>query len=77
MVEVFATNVEDHKEADLLRHDIERMFTNFSVNFDLHDCDRILRIHCSQGSIEPQEVISLLHDRGYHAAVLPDTISHR
>ena len=43
-------------------------------NFALDDCDRILRIQCADGVVEPASVISLMSRLGYHAALLPDCI---
>jgi hypothetical protein len=43
-VEVFKTNVADPNQAKWLVDQIERNFTGCKVNFDLDDCDRILRI---------------------------------
>src|SRR6185436_12317587 len=43
-VEVFKTNVADPERAKWLVDQIERNFTNCKVNFDLDDCDRILRV---------------------------------
>ena len=43
-VEVFKTNVADPERAKWLVDQIERNFANCKVNFDLDDCDRILRV---------------------------------
>ena len=42
-IEVFKTNVADPERAKWLVDQIEKQFTNCKVNFDLDDCDRILR----------------------------------
>jgi len=43
------------------------------VNFDLDDCDRILRV-VFEGKIQSDLLIELLKDVGCIAEVLPDTI---
>jgi hypothetical protein len=72
MIEVFRTNVKDREEADKLIDRIQRNFVHYKANFDLDDCDRILRIASSNGSIEVATLVDLLKESGFHAEVLPD-----
>ena len=72
-VEVFKTNVADPEQAERLVDQIERNFTNCKVNFDLDDCDRILRVVFAE-NIQPDLLIDLLNNVGCKAEVLPDTI---
>lgn len=72
MVEVFKTNVNSLCHAWLLVFRIEQAFREYSVNFDLEDCDRILRVKSSSGPVQPLPLIELLERHGYEAAVLPD-----
>jgi len=72
-VEVFKTNVVDPERAKCLVDQIERNFTHCKVNFDLDDCDRILRV-VSEGKIQSDLLIDLLKNVGCTAEVLPDTI---
>ncbi|MBS1951112.1 MAG: hypothetical protein OJF59_003012 [Cytophagales bacterium] len=44
MVEVFKTNVTSKREAKLIVQKLAEEFPGHKVNFDLTDCDRILRI---------------------------------
>jgi hypothetical protein len=44
MVEVFKTNVQETKEADQLIDLLLQHFPGSKINFDLDDCDKILRI---------------------------------
>lgn len=69
MVEVFKTNVSDHRLADMLVVEIRRCFKGYAANFDLGDCDRILRVKYS-GAIESAHLISLLNGYGFYAEVL-------
>jgi len=77
-VEVFKTNVADPERAKWLVDQIERNFTNCKVNFDLDDCDRILRVvfeeKIQSDPIDIGLLIDLLHHVGYTAEVLPDKI---
>jgi len=74
IIEVFKTNVTEQQEATLLLHHIHKNFINYSANFDLEDCDNILRIKSKSGWIEPSFVIKLLNQFGFDAEVLPDEL---
>lgn len=71
MVEVFRTNVCDRSHANKLIGEIQSIFTNYIANFDLDDCDRILRVKCLTGCVEPAAVINLIKQFGFVAEVLP------
>lgn len=71
MVEVFKTNVEGQEEADTLITRLHTSFHGYKANFDLDDCDHILRIQ-SPFNVDSFAVIHLLGDLGFHAEVLPD-----
>ncbi len=75
MIEVFKTNVEDHRHANMLIDKIHKSFIDHEANFDLEDCDKILRVKCKEGIVEPALFIHLLYDFGFHAEVLPDAPS--
>jgi hypothetical protein len=75
-VEVFKTNVTDPGQAKWLVDQIERNFANCKVNFDLDDCDRILRV-MFEGTIQAEMLIDLLNNAGCAAEALPDTIQTR
>lgn len=74
MVEVFKTNVRDAHYATLLIEQIHNTFTNYAANFDLEDCDNILRVECNAGLIKPAPLIDFLQSLGCIANVLPDEI---
>ena len=68
MVEIFQTNVKDKTEANLIILLLSSYFPDFKTNFDLEDCDKILRI-------ESQEIISgdverILVKAGFQCKVL-------
>jgi len=53
---------------------IHRTFTEYKANFDLEDCDRILRVTSSTGPVEARRLIRLLKELGFNAEVLPDNV---
>ena len=72
MIEVFKTCITDPALATLLRKHLELSFRGYKVNFDLEDCDHILRIEHGGGLVNARAVIELLKDWGVQAAVLED-----
>jgi hypothetical protein len=68
MIEVFKTNVLKPSQAKTVLKILEENFNGVKINFDLTDCDKVLRV---QGqSISPEEIIKLVTDNGYHCEVL-------
>lgn len=72
MIEVFKTNVSNRDYANFLLRIIGHVFGQYDANFDLDDCDRILRIKCSSGVVNAEGVIQLLRDFHVHAEILDD-----
>jgi hypothetical protein len=71
MIEVFKTDVVSREDAAKVLAAIHASFTNYTANFDLQDCDHVLRVCCSE-TIYPDLVIALVARAGYHAEVLAD-----
>lgn len=68
MIEVFKTNVQEVEQSILIIIELLEHFPNSAINFDLEDCDRILRVHGS--CISNKKIIDLLNSYGYHCEVL-------
>lgn len=71
-IEVFKTNVRTVRDANRLIDRIHKTFTGYEANFDLDDCDKILRVKSTVRSVQPSPLIELLKDCGFKADVLPD-----
>lgn len=68
MVEVFKTNVGSIREANYIVQKLAEEFPNHKINFDLSDCDRILRV---QGShILEKEIITLVTSLNHTCEIL-------
>lgn len=52
MVEVFKTSVTDERAANELLNTLQCLLPLASINFDLQDCDRILRIEIKADTIQ-------------------------
>ena len=68
MVEVFKTNVRQQKQAKLLLGVMEKQFPLLRINFDLDDCDNILRVEGDD--IRHQKIIELINENGYQCEIL-------
>lgn len=69
MIEVFKTNVMFHKDALLIIDRLEKKLGNSKINFDLEDCDKILRI-VGTNKAKSQYIISHLQQLGYQCEIL-------
>jgi hypothetical protein len=68
MVEVFKTNVRKTREAKLIIQKLTEAFPRHKINFDLSDCDRILRV---QGNpIRERKIISIVTSLNYNCEIL-------
>ncbi|MCF0057986.1 hypothetical protein [Dyadobacter sp. CY356] len=72
MIEVFKTNVTDHEVANMLLDQIHLTFIGYQANFDLEDCDKILRVCFDSGIIQPSLIIGLLKYFKYEAEILQE-----
>lgn len=72
MVEVFKTNVLNREHADIIISEIKHVYPESMINFDLDDCDKILRIKSDADVIDSSAVIELLKYFGFDAQILPD-----
>ena len=68
MVEVFKTNVQKRRQAKILLSFLSRKLPSLHINFDLDDCDRILRIECE--NICHHTIKELMVENGYQCEVL-------
>jgi hypothetical protein len=74
MVEVFKTNVKHAGHARMILDQIHKTCIDYTANFDLEDCDNILRVKSGSRLIEPSLLIDLLRNYGFTAEVLPDEL---
>jgi len=68
MVEVFKTNIRSHTTAIQIKLELHSLFPDCKINFDLDDCDRILRIEsaCYIG----RKIEETLTKKGYYCEEL-------
>ena len=68
MVEIFKTNVYAKATAQKLIIVLKEHFPHFKINFDLQDCDRILRVEGYQ--LEIQKIKSIVNEKGFICEVI-------
>ena len=70
MVKVFKTDVNDRLVAGSIEFFLRQTLSSCRINFDLDDCDNILRIESHQESVEDEEVRHLLALYGHQCEPL-------
>ena len=70
MVDVFKTNVECPEKARMLVSILLEHYPNSRINFDLEDCDKILRVQHQEA--DAGEIEMLLNEHGFLCEALPD-----
>jgi len=68
MIEVFKTNVQEVEQSNMIVEKLLEHFPNSLINFDLEDCDKILRIHAA--AISNHKIIYLMNSFGYQCEEL-------
>lgn len=62
-VEIFKTNVTDHHNAVQVLLHLQPAFPGKMFNFDLEDCDCILRVEGT--AIDISQILKAVHELGY------------
>lgn len=68
MIEVFKTNVEEACHAKNVIALLLQHFPGSKINFDLHDCDKILRVEGE--NFVADKVIRLVAESGFSCMIL-------
>jgi len=64
MIKIFKTNVSKiNEESYLLKNVLQKKYPKLKMNFDLDDCDKILRIEGTR--FESNEITMLLNINGF------------
>ena len=69
-VEVFKTNVAHKKAAKAIMEEIGIHQHTYKCNFDLDDCDKILRIENASGNVDVKLIFSILKKNNYEGTIL-------
>lgn len=63
MVFIFKTSVTNNKAIKLIKPHLNKLFTGSKWNFDLEDCDNILRIESATNIVN--HTIKVLNENGF------------
>lgn len=70
MIHVFKTSVATVVEVHQLKSRLDSVTNDIIWNFDLEDCDKILRVDCP--SVIPEDIIELLILNGFECIELQE-----
>lgn len=68
MVEVFKTNVYEVEKSNIIFQKLHKHFPENKINFDLDDCDKILRVEGK--NILSEKIILILKEEGHFCEIL-------
>lgn len=68
MVEVFKTNVQKKTQSKMLLCVLSEAFPSFKINFDLSDCDKVLRV--KGDNVEVARIMMLVKEYGFMCEAL-------
>ena len=72
MIEVFCTNITCKNQAALILQKLSETFSNCYFNFDLEDCDNILRVESKNRTVNVDSIVNIVRDSGYQISILED-----
>lgn len=72
MIEVFRTTVDDEKQVGFLLGCLDKELPGHKINFDLEDCDNVLRVENKSDTMDVKAIVDCLRSYGFVAEVLPD-----
>lgn len=76
MIEIFCTNVSTQMQASSILERLQKEFPQYDMNFDLEDCDRILRVDGKEDVVNRQAIIELVKHFKCEIKVLPDEFTN-
>ena len=68
MVEVFKTDVYEEERSIIIVQKLLQYFPENKINFDLEDCDKILRVEGE--NIFSERIMELLNEEGHECEIL-------
>lgn len=68
MIEVFKTNVYEVEESNIIFQKLQKHFPGNKINFDLEDCDKILRVEGN--TVFSEKIIEIVKEEGHFCEIL-------
>lgn len=60
---VYKTDVDEHSKAKTILDEIYQIFPDSDLSFDLDDCDKVLRVEHSDGSIDEEKILQIVKNK--------------
>ena len=73
MVEIFKTNIINKEQTKRVINKIQEKFPYYKIDFDIEDCDKILRIENTNNEIDSEQIINVVSRLGFFIDILADT----
>ncbi|GGD59016.1 hypothetical protein GCM10011514_23740 [Emticicia aquatilis] len=70
MIEVFKTDIRNKTTAKAILKILKQSFPSENFNFDLNDCDKILRTECNDNI--SQQIIEVINNQGFRCEILEE-----
>ncbi len=70
MIEIFKTNVGNKRAAKVILEEIGMHHPDYKCNFDLEDCDKVLRIENASGKVDAGLVFEILQKNNFEGSIL-------
>lgn len=70
MIEVFKTNIRSKKDALLVLSKLQTIFPESSINIDLQDCDKVLRIETYNSPVDEKKIEDIFQKYNFNLQVL-------
>ena len=68
MVEAFKTNIQKKAQSKMLLGILSEAFPSVKINFDLSDCDKVLRVEGD--NMEARRIMRLVKESGFKCEML-------
>jgi hypothetical protein len=68
MVEAFKTNIQKKAQSKMMLSILSQAFPSFKINFDLSDCDKVLRVEGHD--MEALRIMILVKEQGFTCEIL-------
>ena len=68
MIEVFKNNVQKKAQSKMLLSILSEAFPSFKINFDLSDCDKVLRVEGE--NMQAPGIVLLVEKYGFKCEIL-------
>ena len=69
-IEIYKTNVKNKTAAKKILAEIVSKQPHYCCNFDLDDCDKVLRIENASGRIDNDLIFEILENNNHEGAIL-------